>query len=50
MTAPILFRWNGEAMEPLQRFHNIVNGQFVVGQVYRLVEEAVRSQLGGRWA
>ena len=44
MTAPILFRWNGEAMEPLQRFHNIVNEQFVVGQVYRMDAIEERSQ------
>lgn len=44
MSSPILYRWSGEAMEPLPRFHNAVNEQFVVGEVYRLVEEADRSQ------
>lgn len=43
MGAPILFRWSGEAMVPLPRFHNAVNAEFVVGEVYPLVVEAQRS-------
>jgi len=43
ITSPIVFRWTGEAMEPLPRFHNQVNADFVIGQVYRLVEVEDRS-------
>jgi hypothetical protein len=45
MTAPILFRWNGDAMEPLPRFHNVCNAEFTVGEIYRMVVEAERSQI-----
>lgn len=45
MTAPIFFRWSGEAMEPLPRFHNICNAEFTVGEVYRLQVEEERSQV-----
>lgn len=44
MSAPFLYRWDGEAMVPLPRFHNAVNDQFTVGETYRLAEEAERSQ------
>lgn len=39
----ILFRWNGEAMEPLPRFHNVVNATFTVGEVYQLDVHEARS-------
>lgn len=39
----ILFRWNGEAMEPLPRFHNIVNATYTVGEVYRMDVHEQRS-------
>jgi hypothetical protein len=45
MTAPILFRWSGETMEPLPRFHNICNAEFTVGEVYRMQVEEERSQV-----
>lgn len=41
--APFLCRWNGEAMEPLPRFREKCDRDFVVGQVYRLVEFEERS-------
>lgn len=44
MSAPIEYTWTGEVMEPLKRFHNIVNRDFVVGETYRLVQEEERSQ------
>lgn len=39
--SPMTYRWTGEAMEPLHRFHNAANAEFVVGETYRLeiVEE-----------
>lgn len=43
--SPLAYRWDGEAMVPLPRFHNEANAQFVVGAMYRLVEESERSQL-----
>lgn len=45
---PMIFQWSGDAMEPLRRFHNVANEQFVVGQTYRLVEEAERSEVSHR--
>lgn len=41
MSAPILFRWSGTAMEPLPRFARRCDEQYIVGEVYRLdaVEE-----------
>lgn len=41
---PIIYTWNGEAMEPLPRFHNLVNAEFVVGERYRLSEDNERSR------
>lgn len=43
MTTPIAYQWSGEAMEPLKRFHNAANAQFVVGEVYTLDEVKQRS-------
>lgn len=40
---PVIFVWNGEAMVPLPRFHNLVNRQFVVSQEYMLVVHEERS-------
>ena len=40
---PIAYRWTGEAMAPLIRFHSQVNRDFVVGQLYRLAEVEDRS-------
>lgn len=46
MTAapPIPFRWTGEVFEPLPRWAKDCDREFVVGQVYRLVEQQDRSQ------
>lgn len=41
---PIIYTWDGDAMVPLRRFHNLVNKVFVVGQLYRLVVQEDRSQ------
>lgn len=39
MTAPITFRWNGEAMEPATGFWFAkANKEFVVGETYPMVE------------
>jgi hypothetical protein len=40
---PVQFEWTGDFMVPLLRFHRRCNEQYVVGQVYRLVEEEERS-------
>lgn len=36
MDTPLIFTWSGEAMEPLPRYHNLVNREFVVGETYRM--------------
>ena len=41
--APMLFEWNGEAMVPVRRFHNIANATFTVGEVYRMEAQEQRS-------
>lgn len=44
MSAPIQFEWDGEAMVPVGRFWaRKADEQFVVGDRYRMVEEADRS-------
>jgi hypothetical protein len=45
---PLVYQWNGEAMEPLPRFHNLANSQLCIGQTYRLVEEEERSEVSHR--
>ena len=42
-TAPILFRWSGEAMEPLPRFARSCNAEFTVGEVYQMEAREARS-------
>lgn len=41
---PIIFEWDGEAMHPVRSFARLADEQFVIGQQYRLVSEAKRSQ------
>lgn len=41
---PIPFTWDGEAMVPLKRFHNLCDQQYTVGEVYRLGVLEARSQ------
>lgn len=36
MDTPLIFTWTGEAMQPLPRYHNLVNREFVVGETYRM--------------
>lgn len=43
MTAPMTFEWNGEAMVPMRRFHNVANAEFVVGQFYNMEAIETRS-------
>jgi len=39
MTTPVLFSWDGEAMQPLgERMAKLCDEQFVIGERYRLVE------------
>jgi hypothetical protein len=44
MAAPIPFRWNGEAFEPLSRHREECDREFVIGEIYRLAEVSERSQ------
>lgn len=41
--APMIFEWDGEAMVPLRRFHNVANAEFTVGEKYRLEAQEQRS-------
>jgi len=44
MTTPVLFSWDGEAMQPLgERMAKLCDEQFVIGMRYRLVEYEDRS-------
>jgi hypothetical protein len=33
---PLIFQWDGEAMQPLERFVKLANEQYVVGETYKL--------------
>lgn len=46
--SPMTFRWDGEAMVPLPRFHNMASGRFVVGETYTFVEHQDRSDSSHR--
>lgn len=48
MTRPIIFEWTGEAMVPVRGFAKAADAIYVVGEKYRLVEEAERSALSHR--
>jgi len=39
----IVWEWNGEAMVPLPRFHNLVNATFTVGERYKMEAHEERS-------
>lgn len=43
MTAPIPFRWEGDAFRPLPTWGKRCDEMFVIGQVYQLVEHEDRS-------
>lgn len=43
MTIQIYYEWDGDRMVPLPRFKHRCDEEFVVGQMYRLVEEEERS-------
>lgn len=42
-TTNIIFEWDGEAMRPLRRYHNLANAEFVVGERYRCDVQEDRS-------
>lgn len=44
MIPPIIYTWNGDAMEPLPRFTKLCNQTFAVGETYPLVVQETRSQ------
>lgn len=48
MPTPILFRWSGEAMEPLARFRRHADDAYTVGEVYRLDVQEQRSLISHR--
>lgn len=39
----IIYEWDGEAMRPLPRYHNLANAEFVVGERYRCEVQEDRS-------
>lgn len=39
----IIYEWTGEAMVPLQRFHNLANAEFIVHERYRCEVQEDRS-------
>ena len=41
--APIIFQWDGEAMHPHRRFHNICTASFVIGASYTFAQWHDRS-------
>lgn len=43
-STPITFAWNGEVMEPTQRFRALANKQFVVGEMYPLIVQESRTR------
>lgn len=43
--APLVYRWDGEAMAPLPRFAKECDRRFVIGQTYMLDEIEERSQV-----
>lgn len=43
MSAPLIYRWDGDAMVPHARFRRLADKDFVVGQDYTLVEHQGRS-------
>lgn len=44
LARPITMRWDGEAMRPVEAARKLADELYVVGQVYRLAEEDVRSK------
>lgn len=44
MDRPVIFEWTGEAMAPARGFAKLCDEQFVVGERYRMVQEAERSK------
>jgi predicted transcriptional regulator of viral defense system len=44
VTQPVKFVWDGDNMVPETRFKRLCDKQYVIGQNYRMVEEAERSR------
>lgn len=44
----IVYEWDGEAMVPLPRFHNLANAEFTVGERYRCEVQEDRSWVSHR--
>lgn len=42
-TTLIIYEWDGEAMRPLSRFHNLCNAEFTIGEKYRCEVQEDRS-------
>jgi hypothetical protein len=42
-TINVIFEWDGDALRPLARFHNLINSEFVVGERYRADVQEDRS-------
>ena len=43
--APMIYRWSGEAMEPLPHFRRRCDQDFVIGEIYRLAPHEERSDI-----
>lgn len=52
LTAPLIFRWDGEAMIPWRRFEKLCDKEFVIGEDYRLevIEERSAKSHNHYWA
>lgn len=48
MSAPKMYRWTGETMEPLPHIRPACDREFVVGEVYRMEAVEARSELSHR--
>lgn len=48
MSKAILFRWDGEAMIPVDRYRKMADREFIVGETYSLVAEEERSSRSHR--
>ncbi len=48
MTAPIPFRWSGEAMVPAARFAKQCEKEFVIGEIYPMAVQEERSGVSHR--
>lgn len=49
MSTPAAYRWTGESFEPLRRFKQQCDREFVIGETYTLAELEERSGAAHRW-